>query len=307
MIGIIRYINLMSIDQKTPLLVTGLSGMVGSRFGQLFGHKYKLHGLDLSCGVDITEPSQVSKMIKESAATSVIHLAAFTNVSAAHEQNGDVDGSCYQVNVAGTRNVAEACRENSKYLIHISTDFVFDGVNASEYLETDSPHPIEWYGMTKLLAEQVVESTLSDYLILRIAYPYQTNPNRPDFLKNMMDKMNSGTLPPQFTDHTITPTFVDDVARVLDYSLINRPKGLYHAVGSSSHTDYELAQAVKTVFAFDAEIKPGDLDSYLKLVNRPYQRHLRVSNAKLTRDFGIKLNTFSEGLREIKRQRAMCK
>jgi dTDP-4-dehydrorhamnose reductase len=304
--GIIRYINLMSIDQKAPVLVTGLSGMVGTRFQQLYKQKYALSGVDLSSGVDITNKKAVFRSIEENPGDRVIHLAAFTNVSAAYEQNGEIAGSCYQVNVVGTQNVVDACNEFNKYLIHISTDFVFDGSKKGAYTETDVPHPIEWYGMTKFLAEQLVTKEMPKAVILRIAYPYQACPNRPDFLKNLRDKLSAGTLPRQFSDHVITPTFVDDLAKVLDYCLINKPKGLYHAVGTSSMTDFDLANEVRCVFNLNSTIESTNLDEYLKRVNRPYQKQLRISNVKLTSEFGISMKTFSEGLKEIRQQLPTC-
>ena len=170
------------------VLVTGLAGMVGTRFEQLYGGKYELMSLDLASGVDITKREQVNQVISQSAAATVIHLAAYTNVSAAYEQQGDLDGACYKVNVLGTQNVAQACKNNGKYLIHVSTDFVFDGTKQSAYTEEDLPHPIEWYGETKYLAEKEVQNILDNWVILRLAYPYQAMPVRPDFLAKYVSK-----------------------------------------------------------------------------------------------------------------------
>lgn len=289
---------------KPAVLVTGLSGMVGDRFHKLYENKYQFENIDLSLGVDITQKDQVDQKVKDSKAEGLIHLAAFTNVSAAHEQLNDKLGSCYQVNVLGTENIAHACKQYGKYLIHVSTDFVFDGLKDEPYTEADEPEPIEWYGQTKFWAEGKVRQILpkSQYVILRLAYPYQAKPIRPDLLNNLVNRLKNGTLPPQFEDHTITPTFVDDVAGVFDYCLKHKPEGLYHCVGSSSHTDHEIAQMVKEVFSLPGEVKPGSLADYLNTINRPYQKTMRVSNQKLVHDFGLKMKTFEEGLEEIKKQ-----
>lgn len=288
--------------EDNPVLVTGLNGMIGSRFKELYGSTLTMEGMDLANGVDITDSQSVNRLIGQSAAKAVINLAAFTNVSAAHEQNGDKSGPCFQVNVTGTKNIAAACAKNHKHLIHISTDFVFDGTKETPYTEADEPQPIEWYGQTKLWAEEAVKQSEVKWVILRLAYPYQARPVRPDFVTGMREKMLSGTLPPQFTDHVVTPTWVDDVARVFDFCIKNQPKGIYHMTGSSWHTDYEMATLVSQIFGIEAEIKEGSLQAYLKTVQRPYQRMMKVSNAKLVRDFGIKMKTFEEGLLEIKAQ-----
>jgi dTDP-4-dehydrorhamnose reductase len=292
-----------SVMSEEPVLVTGLSGMVGSRFQELYPDRYRFENLDLSAGIDITQAGQIDPLIGSSKASAVLHLAAYTNVSAAYEEAGDQAGACYQVNVVGTENIAKACKKYGKYLIHISTDFVFDGAKEEPYTEADPPHPIEWYGQTKFLAEQAVQESLDDWLILRLAYPYQAHPVRPDFVKNLIEKLTAGTLPPAFTDHTITPTFADDIAAVFDYCLKKRPTGIYHLVGSSWHTDYEIAGIVKKTFNLPGSVQAGQLQDYLKTIRRPYQKTMKVSNSKLQAEFGLKLRTFTEGLQSIKNQK----
>lgn len=284
------------MPMRKKIGVTGLSGMVGQRWQELYGENYSLVPIDLSRGIDITQKELVDQALGEDQLSAVVHLAAFTNVSAAWEQNGDLSGSCYQVNVVGTQNVIEACARRKLYLIHISTDFVFDGEKEGKYTEADTPHPIEWYGMTKYLAEQLVEKGGIKSVILRIAYPYQAKPNRPDWLQNLKTKLLAGNEINQFTDHYITPTLADDIAQVIDYCLSQQPSGLYHAVGSSYHSDYELAQKVAQAMASKTPIMPGKLSDYLKTINRPYQRNLRTSNEKLERDFHIKMKSVDEGL-----------
>lgn len=284
------------------VIVTGLSGLVGTRVSELLGEKYDFENMDMTVGVDITDRSQVDQYISESSAESVIHLAAFTNVTAAHEQNGDMAGSCYQVNVIGTENIARACAKAGKYLVHVSTDYVFDGEKNSAYTEEDTPRPIEWYGQTKLWAEEKVQSILVRYAILRIAYPYQARPSRPDFLATMKEKLSTGTLPPAFTDHIITPVFVDDLATVFDRCIERKPTGIFHAVGSSWHSDFELAQMVNQAFKLEAEVKPGSLENYLKMAKRPYQKTMKVSNNKIEKELGIHMKTFPVGLQMIVQQ-----
>ncbi len=105
-----------------------------------------------------------------------------------------------------------------------------------------------------------------------------------------------------FTDHTITPTYVDDVAKVFDYCVQHKPTGLYHMVGSSSHTDFEIANMVKDVFGYTTEVKPGSLAAYIESSNRPYQKSMKISNQKLTQEFGLKMRTLEESLQDIKHQ-----
>src|SRR3989344_2566111 len=156
-----------------PLLATGLTGLVASRFQEIYQQDFDFTNIDLATNIDITDQLAVTKAISQNPASTLIHFAAFTNVDAAHQQNGDKSGICYQVNVLGTRHVAQACAKTNKYLIHISTNFVFDGHSPPPggYTEASPPHPVEWYGLTKLWAEQEVQKSGAKYCIVRITYP----------------------------------------------------------------------------------------------------------------------------------------
>lgn len=288
-------------SMKPTILGTGLSGLVGSRFTTLYQSNFNFENLDLTTGVDITNKDQVEAFVAHSKAETIIHLAAFTNVSLAYEQKGDTKGLCYQLNVEGTKHIVQAASLHKKYLIHISTDFVFDGTKNGEYTEKDVPSPIEWYGETKLMAETLVRE-LNNAVILRITYPYQAMPSRPDFMALLMNKMRDNTLPPPFIDHVITPTFVDDIAKVFAFCIDKRPTGLYHATGSSYLSDFEIAQKVNEEFLLEAEITPGYLAKYLQSTHRPYQMQLKTSNAKLQKEFGLTMSTFDDGLRMVHKQ-----
>jgi dTDP-4-dehydrorhamnose reductase len=291
------------MNTKPTLLVTGLSGMVGNRFAQLYGEKYDFVNLDLTSGIDITNEASVDNVFSENPhSVGIIHLAAFTNLNAAADQEGNKNGVCYQVNVTGTEVIAKAAARHKKFMIHISTDYVFDGEKSEAYTETDSPNPIEWYGKTKYMAEKAVEAAGVDYVILRLAFPYQTNPMRPDFIAKIRSGFENHSLYPLFTDHFITPTFVDDVAAMFDYAIEHKPTGLYHMTGSSSHSDFEIGQMVKAVFGYEDEVQSGLLEAYLEANPRPYQKSLKIDNSNLQKEFGIRMKTLDEGLAEIKNQ-----
>lgn len=283
---------------------TGLSGLVGSRFVDLYKDKFQFENLDLTTGVDITNKSSVEKALSESDGEVVVHFAAFTNVSAAHEQTNDTTASCYRVNVIGTKNIAESCAKHNKYLIHISTDFIFDGTKEEAYDEEDQPNPIEWYGNTKYLAEKEVEKSGCDYSILRLAYPYTSyHPERVDMIRNIINKLKDDSMYPPFADHFITPTLIDDIANAISIVIEKRPENqTYHLVGSSSHSDYEITKLVQEVFNIPGEIEKGSLDKYLASNPRPYQKHMKISNKKLINQLKYTPKTLKEGLEIIKSQ-----
>ena len=286
---------------KPTLLMTGASGLVGSRFVEMFTDKYDVANIDLTTGVDITDKASLEKFVSLHKADVLIHLAAFTDTNKAFAETGNKEGICYKVNVVGTKNIAEACREHGIHLIHISTDYVFDGTKATPYIESDSVSPIEWYGETKATAEVEVANSGASYTICRIAYPYRKafDP-KPDLIKKIRLGLESGKLYPQFTDTVITPTFIDDIARAFDALATQKLSGIYHVVGSSALSPYDLAVKVAAVYGFDpAVVKRGSLTEYLKSASRPFARTVAVSNAKATHDLGLHFATIDEGLAAI--------
>lgn len=289
--------------QKPSLLATGLSGMIGERFQELYGHKFEFQNLDLTTNTDITDETQVLKAVETSSAEFILHLAAFTNVDQAAKEDGDKNGLCYRVNVIGTENIVKAAKKFNKYLIHISTDFVFDGHKTKPYTESEKPQPIEWYGTTKLMAEEYVQNNLENYSILRPSFPFRSSfKPKLDVVRKIIRGLKMDNLPPMFSDHYITPTFIDDLCKVFFMFTLKRPRGLYHAGGSSFVTDYELAELIKDTFELPGKITSCKLDDYLREAKRPYQRNLKISNAKLQEELGNPMLTVSAALQIMKSQ-----
>lgn len=267
---------------KQPLLGTGLSGLVGSKFVEMFSDSYEFENLDLSNGVDITDEDAVKQAVEHSSASHVIHFAAYTNVSEAHKQNGDKSGIVYTVNVEGTQNIANATKEFGKHLIHISTAYVFDGEKEGLYSETDPINPIEWYGQTKAWAEEEVEKSGVDYTILRIDQPYRQDEfPKADILHRIIRDLKANSLPPMFTDHTFTPTKIETFAQNLHTIIQQDISGLYHATTEPITTDYDFATKIKNEFNLAGEIRKGSLAEFIKTVDRPYQKNTALSVEKL--------------------------
>jgi len=292
---------------KTKILATGATGLIGSRFVEMFTDKYEVINLDLTTGVDITKVETFKSFFDQHQdAKALIHLAAFTDTNKAFAENQDKNGICYQVNVEGTRNIATICKERGIHLIHISTDFVFDGSKSEPYTEDDQPSPIEWYGETKAIAETVVKESGVSYSIVRLAYPYRANYDlKPDLIQKIRAGLESGKLYPQFSDSVITPTFIDDIARTFDKLVEIKPEGIFHAVGSTALSPYELAKKVATTYGFDEHsVKEGSLTEYLKSASRPFARHVAMSNQNTSQVLNLQFATIDEGLTAIKAQQA---
>lgn len=290
------------------IIGTGLSGLVGSRIIELLKDKYEFVDFSLDTGVNILDKENLTTAFElNKDAVAVLHLAAFTDTNAAWEQKGDKAGLCYQLNVEGTQNILDLAKKYNQYLVYISTDFVFDGSKTTPYLETDTPNPIEWYGETKYLGEKLIQdSGYSNFNISRITYPYRANfDKKPDIIHKVLTKLKNNEPVKMFSDQICTYTFIDDIAQALGYFLENKNTGIYHLVGSSSHSPYEMAKLVAKTFGFDENsVATSSLEEYVKSQpegSRPWQKTLITSNQK-AKDLGIKMKTLEEGLAEIKKQ-----
>ena len=293
---------------KTKIIGTGLSGLVGSRIVELLKDKFEFVDFSLDSGVNLLDQQSLADAFeKNKDAVAVLHLAAFTDTNAAWDQKGDKSGICYQLNVEGARSILNLAQKYNQYLIYISTDFVFDGTKTTPYLETDTPNPIEWYGETKYFGEKVIlDSGYANYNISRITYPYRAKfEPKIDIIRKVLTKLQNNEPVKMFSDQICTYTFIDDIAESLGYFLENKTTGIYHLVGSSSHSPYEMCLEIAKAFNLNQDlISASSLEEYLMsqpVGSRPWQKTLITSNQKAT-DLGLKFKTLPEGLEEIKNQ-----
>jgi dTDP-4-dehydrorhamnose reductase len=288
---------------KQPLLTTGVSGLVGTHFAQSYNSLFEIDNLDIlhpHRPTDITNLAAVLAAFEHSTAQTVVHLAAFTDVSKAWEQRDDKSGSAYKVNVEGTKNIIEGCRQFGKHLIYISTAYVFDGKKETPYTENDSIAPIEWYGQTKAEAEVLVQSAEIPWTILRIDQPFTSVTNtRPDIVKRIVSALKTNVLPPQFTNHTFGPTFIDDFSKILHWVITTGTTGLYHASSGEQWSDYNFALLVQKTLQISGDIFPGDLQKYLETTNRPYQKNTALNTTKLFSKLPFSVQSITDAMAQV--------
>lgn len=289
------------IDPQT-VIGTGLSGLVGSKVVSVLSDLH-FENIDLNHPThptDITNLDQVLRAVEASPASTLLHFAAYTDVSKAWEQRDDKNGIAYQVNVIGTQNMAEAAKKTGKHLIHILTAYVFDGEKKDMYTEDDPVHPIEWYGQTKAWAEEAVIDSGASWTILRIDQPFRSDSfPKTDVIHRIISGIQQGTLPPQFHNHWIGPTFIDDFAQVIRWAISTKTEGVFHASSGEQWTDYDLAQTVRELLNLSGEVKQGNLDDYLAKTARPYQRNTAMSTEKLRRLLDKPQVTIREAIRQV--------
>jgi dTDP-4-dehydrorhamnose reductase len=289
---------------KKRLLITGANGLLGNKAVVLASRNYEVtplhHAKPLhnnSLEVDITNKEQVFGIFRKLQPNAVIHAAAETNVDKCETQKEHA----WNVNVEGTRNVAEACAEVNTKLIHISTDYVFDG-EKGYYKEEDKPNPISYYGLTKLEGERRVIALCKNYAILRTSVIYGWHPWKQNFATWVISQLRQNKEISVVEDHYNTPTLADNLAELVLEALQRGLKGLYHASGSERISRYEFAKKIAESFQLDSSlIKPIRMSQLAAwIARRP--RDSSLSTDKIRKQLRTRPLNITEGLDRMKKE-----
>ncbi len=228
---------------KLKISGTGLTGLVGSRIVELLKDDFDFTPIPFS-DMDITNIDAVNKKLYETDFDIFLHAAAYTNVDGAENDHD----AAFKLNVEGTKNIFETVTNKRKKLIYISTDFVFDGETGG-YNESSTPNPISVYGKTKYQGEQIIGN---NGMVVRISYPYRTAfDQKKDFVRGIIEVLNSGQRIKGVSDQILTYTFIDDIAYGLKHLCNNFTNDIYHLVGSDSLSGYDSILTICDVFGLD--------------------------------------------------------
>lgn len=291
------------------VLVFGGSGLVGSKFIDLNKQNFEIKA-PLVQEVDILDKDQISKIAEEFNPDSIINFAAYTNVEEAENQKGDKDGICFQINAIGAKNVSEVAKDFNKHLVHISTEYVFDGTKSkAPYTEEDQPNPINWYGQTKLEGEQSVLENSNKNVVMRISMPFSSYYDlKKDIARFFLEQLKTGNKIKAIEDQRVTPTLVNDIADVLKVLLEHQSTGIYHACSRDSVTPLEFAKTIAETFHLDSFPKENsptvyslissiNLAEYNKGKNAKLLQYSWLNPTKFEKEFGDEiLHTVEEGL-----------
>jgi len=249
---------------KIKVLVTGASGLVGSRFVEL-AKNYQFITPEYP-DFDLTNESLVKKVIDETNPEWIVNFAAFTDVNAAEGQMGDESGLAWKVNVEGVKNLLKAFPSNK--IIQISTDMVFPGSieYPGPYSENDktpdTKDNLTWYGWTKNRAEKEILG--HGGTVLRIIYPVRAHyEQKLDYLHTSLKKFTDGTMYPLFNDQQICISFIDEVAQTLQKIIDTDSTGIFHCC-SDTTTPFELISFTVDQLGGDAStIKSASIFDFL--------------------------------------------
>ncbi|MDL1891326.1 dTDP-4-dehydrorhamnose reductase [Sphingobacteriales bacterium CHB3] len=247
--------------------------------------------------VDITNKKDVKSLVFGCNPDVIINAAAMTNVDACETERE----MCWKINVEGVENIVEAAKRADTKVIHVSTDYVFDG-KAGPYTEDDRPEPLSYYGKSKLASETAVRTGGVPYMIARTMVLYGFAPGvKPNFALWLIDSLESGKPVNVVDDQFGNPTLVDDLAYGLIQAFEMERTGIYNIAGRDIVSRYEFALKLAKVFNLDPHlITPIKTSTLKQPAPRPLKSGLITLKAEV--ELGYRPSTVEQGLLILKTQ-----
>jgi dTDP-4-dehydrorhamnose reductase len=274
------------------VLIIGAGGMLGRDLQPILSLRHEVIGMDLH-DLDITRSGQTRETIASLRPDLVINLAAVTDVDGCESQKE----RAFSVNARGALHVAQGCAASGARLIHLSTDYVFDGTLPVPYTEETLPHPLNVYGESKLLGERGVQEAGENYLILRTSWLYgRHGKNFVDTILRLSSQQQEIRV---VNDQRGSPTYTRDLSRAIELLVGREERGILHVTNSGSCTWFEFAGKILAMKS------PGDPPVRLLPISsaelgRPAKRPANsvLDCSKFERIAGWKMRSWEESLRE---------
>ena len=272
----------------TKVLVTGASGLLGSKIIKLFKSDYEmvgsfnLHPFELAgvetAFMDITNPAQTIETIQRHSPDLVIHTAAYRDVDHCEKH----PGAAWKVNVDGTRNVVNGCNETGSKLVFISTDMVFNDNPEGMYQEPSDLNPMNYYGKCKVEAEKITLANDRNVVArISLLYGWHVLKFRSDFVGWVIDSVKNEQTVELFNDQYRNVTFIDYVAEAIIDIFKQSKSGIFHIAGNECINRFKFGQKICKVFELNEQyIKPIDSEHGDWIAMRPHRCYFDISKAE---------------------------
>ncbi|MBN2593652.1 MAG: dTDP-4-dehydrorhamnose reductase [Sedimentisphaerales bacterium] len=229
---------------------------------------------------DITNADHLKQAV--AAADIVVNCAAYTNVDGAESQAE----LAYRVNAEAVGRLGAFAHEAGKWVLHISTDFVFDGCSDKPYVETDHPNPINTYGKTKLAGEQLLAQSGCKHCILRVEWTYGLAGD--NFITKLIQRGKSQNTLKVVDDQVGSPTATTEAAGVICKLLRKKPEGIYHFASAGYISRYGMAEFIFDKLSMDVNLLPCKTNDFSSPAIRPLNSRFNCSKIKILLDEPIK-------------------
>jgi dTDP-4-dehydrorhamnose reductase len=294
---------------KNRILITGSNGMLGQRAVQFYSSKENIELLATSVeeksvvdsveyiSSDIKNRDSIKKAIHDYCPDFIVHTAAFTNVDLSEKLREDA----WKINVKGVEYIAEAARVIDAHIIHISTDYIFDGKDGP-YDENAIPDPVGYYGRTKLASENTLRISGTFFTILRTNVLYGIAPNsRPDFVRWVVNSLRNKEQIRIVKDQINNPTFIDDLVQGINKIVEFRKTGVYNIGGKEFLSRFDFTIRIADFFNLNKNlISPIITEELKQPARRPLRSGLLILKAET--ELGYKPHTITESLAAMKKE-----
>ena len=293
------------------ILVTGANGLLGQKLIMLLDHQSDIHTVATARKpvsyslikaefriLDVTNQKETEKVILEANPDVVIHTAAMTQVDQCETERE----ACWKANVTGVENLVNACEKVNTFLVHVSTDFIFDGTHGP-LDESAVPKPVNYYGESKLAGERAVMNSKLDWAILRtvLVYGVTDDMSRSNIVLWVKKSLEEGKSINVVNDQWRTPTLAEDLAMGCYLAATKKAKGIFHISGERMMTPYDIAIETADFFGLDKTlVKQTDSSKFKQPAARPLKTGFIIEKAK--RVLGYQPHSFREGLSIIGNQ-----
>ncbi len=274
------------------VLITGSNGQLGKEISCLdFGAEIQLVFADRNT-LDISDQEAVFRLFNEQTFDIVVNCAAYTAVDKAESEVT----ACYAINETGARNLAEACALNSSFLIHVSTDFVFDGTTPLLLKEDDIVNPLCVYGASKLAGEKAIATATDNFIVIRTSWLYSSF--GANFVKTILRLCAEKPSLNIIADQIGTPTYAADlaqfIAQLIKTDNLQPYTGIYHFSNEGVASWYDFAISIRDIAGLGTPILPIETFQYPTPATRP---KFSVMNKKKVKDtFGFSVPYWRDSL-----------
>jgi dTDP-4-dehydrorhamnose reductase len=262
-------------------IVLGGSGLVGSRLVELWASDVHVIA-PCHAELEVLDSDALANFLRQTPADVIVNLAAWADVDGAEAEKGDTTGRVYALNATYPQRLANLCGELNAHLVHVSTDYDFDGKNAERpYREDDPTGPPCWYAETKRAGEQAVLTSGAQTCVVRIEMPFTGRDHRKrDLARTICDRLRANQPITGVTDQKITPIFLDDAAMAMRRVVEARHTGIIHVAAADWTTPLRFAQSIARRLSLNPErIQPESFErfSLKRAATRPQHSWLDVS------------------------------
>ncbi len=244
-------------------MILGATGLLGSDIVKECGSDFEVVSAG-SADADITDQEAIYNYVKAHKPDVVINSAALTDVDKC-EENPDM---AYRINAMGPKNVAMACRDFNAKLIHLSTDYVFDGKKGEPYTEFDTVNPISVYGKSKVAGEQFVQAAMNKFMIIRTAWIF--GPKRRHFVDYVIDAINKGEEIIAVKDMVSSPTLSQDLAETIKKLIPMNQLGIFHIANKGYCSRVEMVEEIMKIMRKQTRVQVLSQSQWKRPAARPH-------------------------------------